>query len=145
MIKRKKFDPRHLDGLEPTSVFFGENGINTKEHFMDHPHNFAHTLYTEDDLCLGAVGGTVLWAGVAEVWAIFSKHIYTCPVQFTKGVLSVIQDYEQALTLHRVQAYVLEGEAMAYRWATTLGFASEGLLKAFGEDRRNYNIMARVR
>lgn len=139
MIKTVTYHQEHIKLFTPAAGFAKDiahhpNGI---------PCQYGHTLLLGNEI-LGCVGGNVYWNGVAEVWAFFSESIRKYPLEFTKTVRRLVAFYEQELILHRMHFYVREEFEMAMRWAKTLGFKNEGLMKCFGIDGSNYFMFART-
>lgn len=140
MIRSINFHPEHMSMFHPTEVFLGEAAHNNAPRDCQ----YAHTLMN-DDTIIGCVGGRKIWNGVAEVWTLFSNSIYKNPIELTKTIEKCLCYYEEALALHRMQAYVKVGYPMAQRWAETLGFVCEGTLRKHGVDGSDYYMMGRVK
>lgn len=142
MIERIQFDPGHLAEIDPAPIFEGET--HEKTGYFDNPNAYAHTLVVDGKI-LGCLGGELMWAGVAEVWALFDKRVRDHAFGITKVARDTLDFYERELNLHRLQAAVKPGFHYAYKWAKTLGFAHEGTMYKYGQDGSNYWRMARVR
>jgi RimJ/RimL family protein N-acetyltransferase len=139
MIRVVQFHHEHLKLFTPTRIFMGE----TSDGQESSNSGYAHTILNDDTL-IGCVGGVVVWKGVAEVWCCFSEAIHQNPLAVTRTIHDFLGEYRTKLNLHRIQAYVRVGYPMAKRWAESLGFVEEGILKGMGVDKGDYYMMAQV-
>jgi hypothetical protein len=89
-----------------------------------------------------AVGGlAILFAGVAEAWCVIGEAPALPLVRSLRRLL----DLETAmLGLHRIQAHARADADGACRLLVHLGFAAEGLARAFGPDRSDHVLYGRV-
>ena len=89
-------------------------------------------------------GGIVpLWPGVAEGWALSSKHIFDYKIK----AASLIKKRMDYLCVNnkiiRLQTAVKEEFLTGVRFAQWLGLEKEGLMKYYGLDQTNYWRMAK--
>ena len=91
--------------------------------------------------CFGAYR---IWSGMGEAWMISDDAARYRPIQMTKAARYFIDIVSVYLALHRLQITVKNSDKRALRWATALGFESEGLLKKFGPDGSDFFMMART-
>jgi RimJ/RimL family protein N-acetyltransferase len=98
-----------------------------------------------DGKIIGCGGVRILWSGVGEAWALFSKDITGCPKEayyyIHKFLHKIIRDWR----LHRVQAHVRTDVPVAVRYLENLGFEKEGLMSKFDTDKRDHFLYALVR
>lgn len=137
MIEVRIFEMTDLLEIQPSKVFRSEQAfLNTRS-------QFGHTILI-DGKPVAAMGGNVIWPGVAEVWAFMSDDIRKNPLGVTRIARDLLSSYEGAQHLHRMQCYVRPDFPMAVRWAETLGFVREGLLRKIGHDGTDQWLMGRV-
>lgn len=89
---------------------------------------------------IGMAGIFERWAGVGLAWALLSED-------FACHRLSAFKLMKRALDvspLIRIEAQVAAGHTEGERLLAHLGFAKEGLMRKFWQD-RDYNLFARVR
>jgi len=82
-----------------------------------------------DDAPIGCGGFQECWPGRSIAWAVLSEAAGAWMMPLTRAV-------RRGLALHpaeRIEAQVLEGFSPGLRWATLLGFESEGVLKRYYE------------
>lgn len=96
------------------------------------------------DMAIGIVGISPLNNGVAEVFSILTDNIKFIPILFHKTMKTLLQSYIDLMKLHRVQCTVREGYESGIKWANSLGFTAECLMKKYGPDKQNYWLFARV-
>lgn len=98
-----------------------------------------------DGRVLGCGGVRILWDGVGEAWALFSKEIARHPREayyyVNKFLKRIVKDWK----LHRVQAHVRADVPMAKRYLKNLGFKEEGLMKKFSKDKIDHYLYSLVR
>lgn len=95
--------------------------------------------------CIVACGGVdVVWKGVGEAWTILSRHIDRFKLSLHKSALRCIGEVTETYRLHRVQAHVIKGDEKAMRWINRLGFHPEAVLTAYGPNREDYIVYARL-
>jgi len=92
--------------------------------------------FVQDGKTYAAIGGAILWKGVAEVWALIAPGI--SPYWLHRTTLSTINQAFEEYGIHRLQADVAKDWIRGCRWAQALGFQAEGVLHFYGPDRRDY-------
>ena len=146
MIKVRLFDMAHLERIEPKSgVFNGKDAIRQKLVAMqDNEDCHIRTLFMGDEP-VAIVGIAENWPGVGECWSFLSDDVRRAPLAFTKALIALLDLYGQSLSLHRVQMTVRASFIEGIKFAQTLGFRSEGLLRKYGPDQADYLMFARVK
>lgn len=92
-----------------------------------------------------AVGGVVvLWPGVGEAWMLTTPGVERYPQFLCRSAVTAIEAAVLTHGLHRVQVSVGCKNTRAIRFAIWLGFESEGICKAYGPDRQDYERLAWV-
>jgi hypothetical protein len=90
----------------------------------------------EGERIVGAAGLILLWPGVAQAWAVFSRSFpgLSAHRAIVKGFAGLID----SCRLHRIQAQVLASFEAGHEWVKRLGFEYEGPKKKYGPDRQDY-------
>ena len=92
-----------------------------------------------------AVFGSVkIWRGVEEMWMLCEERARKFPVVMTKAGRMFLLHRVIAGNLHRIQATVRCDDLRAIRWAESLGLDFEGVMRRYGADQMDYQIMART-
>lgn len=92
-----------------------------------------------------AVFGSVsIWRGVEELWMLCEERARKYPVLMTKAGRIFLLHRVIAGNLHRIQATVRCDDLSAIRWAESLGLEYEGVMRRYGADQMDYQIMART-
>lgn len=137
------YDPAHLDGMRVKSVFESVEFVRARiDHRIGTEGFFAWTL--TGDKPIAVVGLQQLCPGVGEVWSVTSEAIHECPIAFHRSVLDVLHHYELKLELHRLQLTVRASFVDGIRWAKSLGFTQEAVMKKYGPNQEDYCLFARI-
>tara|TARA_R110000803_G_scaffold39871_1_gene85968 strand:+ start:22 stop:501 length:480 start_codon:yes stop_codon:yes gene_type:complete len=92
---------------------------------------------------VAAFGIKPIWAGLAEMWMIPGTDIRRHTISIVRGAKvltdSAIQDYD----LKRLQIAVRVENDTAFRFAKSLNFGVESIMKRFGPEGADYYMMAR--
>jgi len=136
MIKVIPFQPEHLEQVD-----FKEN-YNKSEC----PKTVMNTAFTlvKDDKILAILGGFPFVPGVIHFWALISKEVRKCPIEFHKECLKVLEWYEKHEKPRRIQWEVDVNYEMGWRWAEALGLQREGIMRKWGQDGTDHYLYARV-
>ncbi len=138
------FESAHLDSLIPRDVFSVEPDIASRIiSAAEHKNNHVGTVMCGDS-AIAVIGITPIWKGVAEVWSMTSERVRECPIAFHRLVLSMIDQYQHTLGLHRVYMHVKFGFHEGVRWANALGFKCEGLMKKMAQDGSDILLFGRT-
>lgn len=144
MINLVVAEASHLDLFKASDVFLGEPfARDAIQRALERNLGFAYTCFMGTEV-LGCIGGYRLWEGVAEIWAWLSDAIKKYPVAFTRRVLHSLEYHQVKLNLHRYQMSARVDAPKAERWARTLGFQREGLMRRYGQDGSDYILMSRT-
>jgi hypothetical protein len=93
---------------------------------------------------IAALGVWPQWPGVGRAWTMLSPEALLYPKTlhgWAKATLAAIMERDR---LHRVEAVVRSGHTAGHRWVRRLGFRREGELVAYGMDRSNFHLYARI-
>lgn len=97
-----------------------------------------------DGRVVGSAGFAVHFGGRAEAWCFLSDGIpMRAWVALHRAVASRVAQLS-ALGVHRVEASAAVGWLPGRRWLELLGFECEGVMRAYGPDRRDFFRFARV-
>lgn len=144
MIKVIPYKNGHVDLLDPTTIFTGDEQVLEYIDVMDNAEGCKlHSLIYQDKVI--AINGIMeKWRGLAEVFSFSSSKIKDCPVAFHKKSLEMLDFYIKEMKLHRVQAPVRVAFEEGHRWVKGLGMKYESKIYAYGPDREDYNMYARI-
>lgn len=135
-IKVIGFDPKHLDQ------------IDLKENYAqgECPKTVMNTAFTlmRGDTIIAILGGFPFVPGVIHFWALISKQVRSCPIDFHKTCLDVLNWYEENEKPRRIQWEVRADYPMGCKWAESLGLKREGLMAKWGPDGADHYLYARV-
>lgn len=142
MIKVTTALPCDVDGLELSEIFEHADALMYgKLAIMDGAPAFS---IFDDDKLLGIVGGIYYFPGVAEVFALLSKDIKGSR-GFHKAVKTLVDGAFEEFKVHRLQMVVRADFTMGKKWASSLGFEPEGLMKKYGPNGDDYVLFGRVK
>lgn len=98
--------------------------------------------YTYGGRVIAAMGFMLIWDGVIQGWVVPTVYVADVPVAFAKTVKRYVESVAETFKCHRFQtgSYV---DPLHKRWMKFLGFESEGVLKQFTPDKRDYENYAR--
>ncbi len=104
----------------------------------------AVALEDENKNLCGVMGFHLIWGGVASIGAVLTPHFTAQPVAAVKVTRKLLDKFERAFDLHRIEMYVQTDYKTGHRWARALGFQPEGVLRKFGPDGKDHTIYGRV-
>lgn len=139
----KPFQPWHfeyLNGVDPDGMehdvarLYASNYAN---------YGYAFTVIDGGEI-VGCAGVVVMWKGVAEVWALFSKQAKLANPWFlhrkSKLILdNILRDHE----FHRVQAIVNLTDEQALQWIYALGFDLECIMRKYNSNQSDSGVFIR--
>lgn len=120
------FDPAHILAMEIQPHQAWMRDALTSDYGAFLARSIAETIW-HDGRPLACYGGTLLWPGNTEVWAIFSSKVGTAMPAVTNAARALIDANPQP----RLQAYVDAEFAPGLRWMFQLGFKVEGKHTAY--------------
>ena len=145
MIEVRDFSPEHLNEIKNRKqVFSSEDGLDDRFVSIYHsPGSIMFSLF-HNSKCIGVLGGAFVWGGVMHVFTLLSEDVRECPIEFHKKVKDIIDKSFEHLNLHRMQMEVRVGYFEGSRWAKSLGFSVEGVMKMYGVDQQDYYLFGRT-
>lgn len=139
-----EFKIEHLDIIRQKSVFNSKALVREKiEKLATLPYCHIATIMDGDNP-LAILGIINHRPGFGEAWSITSEDVKKKPIAFHKAVLSLMSYFETYLSICRLQIDVKESFSEGIRWAESLGFECEGLMKHYDVDGSNHYLYARV-
>jgi hypothetical protein len=90
------------------------------------------------------VGVILFWGGVGEMWALFDHQARKMPSTMVKCALSFIDIAMRYLHLHRLQITVRTDDSRAIRYAKSLYFETECVMRKYGPDKVDSYLMTRL-
>jgi RimJ/RimL family protein N-acetyltransferase len=93
---------------------------------------------------IGSAGVFQVWPGVGEAWSFFTPEIRNHPFFLHRIALKMLPLIIEAGGFHRIYCNIWSEFGDALRWAERLGFCSEGLMRKFTPDQRDYYRYAKV-
>lgn len=131
----EQFHMEHLKGFKAVGVE-DEELERSMEFNLAYPHfRSALTLLNDHGETIALFGKNQISNGVVEVWLIPSTKIQEHGKSIVKTLRAIVDITLQESHIHRVQMAVL---ASHRKWAETLGFEYEGLVKNYHDNQDHY-------
>ena len=103
----------------------------------------AFTLLDDNvPICSGGIIPT--WLGSAQGWVISSKRIFRNKIKASRLIKERTDLLCANNKIWRLQTAVKANFKTGIRFAEFLGFKNEGLMRAYGPDKTDYYLMARI-
>jgi len=134
MIKVITYQPEHLEKLDLQD--------SQKSESSPVIHGQAIT-FMKDETVLAIVGGFMFGTQVLQGWALISSRVSSNRFGFHKTVKMFIPYIMERLGVQRLQISVLCGNMVAWKWARSLGFECEGIMRKYGPEGADYWLFAR--
>lgn len=142
MIKAVNFKEEHLDQM------LNRRGSTSLESLKENIRSMGDRAVVKtlvlDDKILGVLGFNLVHTGVIECWSILSDLIKDHYVSFHKSVLALLHYVEDKMKPHRVQVMVDSNFETGKKWAESLGFVCETILKMYGPLKQDYCVYVRL-
>lgn len=97
-----------------------------------------------DDKVVAVSGVYVLHKGVAEAYAFLDPEVRKVPFGIHRAVKRGLLTLQAKHQFHRIQMNVEHGFLAGYRWAESLGFEQEGVMRQYGSDKKTFTRFARI-
>lgn len=144
MIKVIPFKPGHQDFLKPKAIYDRfPTLLERLDVVYENPNVYPYTLVLQNQP-IAIAGLNTLLEGVADVWAVVSDDVRRRPLEFHKRILQLIETGVEKLGLRRIQMTVHEDHEEGHRWAKSLGFRDEALLRKYGPLGTDMVLYARI-
>ena len=93
---------------------------------------------------LAIVGIIKLSTGVVECFAFLAEGFERHAISLHKNILRMLE-YVEKMGYHRIQLTVVDGFEKAEKWAKSLGFEKEGLMRGYDLNKKSHYLYARVK
>jgi hypothetical protein len=80
---------------------------------------------------IAVVGMSLIWKGVATIWAYIGESVSKYKKSFIQIVMSLLFESVCVLDLHRVDVHCPDGDCSLTRWFEYLGFKKDCLLQKY--------------
>ena len=129
------FKPEHLQKIHVKDIHAGEvpNTVMT----------YAKTIMDEDHP-VAIIGGFRFTPSVIHLWALVSDDVRKRPIAFHKLVKNLLAYLCKQHHLKRIQMDVKADYLEGQKWAESLGFKQEGLMRGFGVHGEDFYLYGRV-
>lgn len=135
MVSVIPYTPEHFDQMELRQCH--------KDEKIQRPEGVRAVTFIFQDKPIAIAGALEFIPGVLVAWSLLSDKIKECPIGFHRAMLYLIDFYLEA-GYRRIQITVRQDYEMGWRWAKTLGFKCEGIMRKYGPDGSDYLMFARV-
>jgi len=144
-LRTLAYKPGHLDCLEAKAVFSDQETVERAFSVMTTTPGCMLTTIFNGRVPIAVVGMRIFREGYAEVYSLISVRAKDFPVSFHRTILALLDQHEAQHSLRRVQMTVKAGHPENERWAESLGFQFEGVLRAFDADGTDHVLFSRVK
>ncbi len=135
MIEVVDYLPEHLERIKLKACHNGERPNKIS--------GVAVTILSGEDP-LAIIGWYFISKGVVQIWAFLSDAITPVKKSFHKEVLSLLRWAFDSHPVQRIQISVVYGYTTGWKWARSLGFSCEGIMKKYGPSGNDYWLFART-
>lgn len=151
MINVVPFEMEHIEQLFPKlrdhdaqimELHGGQDAIRKMFHYMVKV-GVINTFICEDEV-IAIWMFLQKWPGVAQCHAWTGKGVDRMPKEFWRACQRGLESAQEAIGLHRLEAYVRADNPYGYRWLTRLGFNVEGLLSQHDVDKVDAYLLGRT-
>jgi hypothetical protein len=97
-----------------------------------------------DGATIGCGGVVPRWRGVGEVWIAVADELRARPLLLVRETLRCINMIHKHGGFHRLQMNIQAQDTGLQRWAESLGFTFEGVMKQYGADKLDHHLYARI-
>jgi len=146
-LKTVPFQSKLLDRMELKD--FDKQSFNQFDNYYDYMDQLSISgesfSVLEDNykpmLCWGIVP---YWKGVAELWMIPNICLPKYKFKFHKTALKFLEHAAERYKLHRMQVSVHSLNIISCKWIEKCLFLKEGILKNYGQDKKDWILYARL-
>lgn len=141
-LRLEYFKLLDLDSFNPKDEYY--NLYEDMSKALDNPNIDMFTMWKGGEvICI--LGINHLRAGVGEIWLISGVLIDENKFKFYKCVTIIINKYLHGdMGIHRLQMAIEKNWSKGIRWAKSLGFIYEGLMKAYDLNKVDHLLFAKV-
>jgi len=142
-MKVMAYKEGHLDFLIPKEGYFEDKGL-IAEAIKDLTDTVAVTV-VKNRIVVAVFGITQKRKGIFECWSMIGNEVKRNPIEFYRTVKSLIKEYEEKLNIVRLEMTVKHNLRDACKFAASLGFDQEGLMRKYGLNGEDYFLYARTK
>ncbi len=135
------FQSAHADKIisigefENSSVDYPTDALETKDAWTG--------FHNDQPIVCGGINP--IWEGVADVWIIMKKGSNKHKFFMLKNIKEKFEETITKRNYHRVQAVVRSDFTHGLRFAKRFNMTSEGVMKKYGPDGKDYIMVARIK
>jgi len=144
VIKVRKYQSGDSERIIPKGVYSIHSDLKERTEKLAALPNVEVFCICDDDLIIGIVGATIIWNGVAEIWAVMSEKVKEYKVTTFKACWDLIDWFSKKHEIHRFFVTVSNDYEVGQRFMRRLGFIKECVMKRYGPDGSDFCMMARV-
>ncbi len=138
------FEPSHLASLRLQAAQAYLQPLMARPEYgaaMVGPHAWSGAA---DGRIVGCAGVLAQWPGRAICWALLSRDLRTHDFQRVHRKVTAVLARVHAEGTRRIETSVDAGFDAGHRWVRALGFAPEGLMRAYSPEGRDHLLYARI-
>jgi hypothetical protein len=144
-VRIRPFRPEDVDAVRPLAVTASERAFpNWRAQVLMAAEAGPAWTAEIDGVPIGYAGMGVAWRGRAQAWCILGDAIPKRAWVALGGAVQSRMAQMRALGVWRIEAEVLHGYLPGHRWVRMLGFAHEGVARAYGPDGHDFHRYALV-
>jgi hypothetical protein len=143
MTKVIPYQPGHIDFMVLRDCFSGE-GVEEALREMRTTDYLEMRTVVINNMPAAIVGVYNPRDGYATTFAAITDLIQSEPIAFHKTVIALLGEQILKRKLRRVEITVKHDFEQGKKWAESLGFEQEGLLRKYGPNGEDYFMYARV-
>lgn len=132
----------HIKTIAPKKIFL-ENPFLEEEYKVAIKAGQAISMLV-NGVVVAIIGVVIVNKATAEVWSITSEEVKKHPIEFQRNVTALLEAYKNVAKIKRLQITVRSDFNEGTRWAESLGFVKEGLMKKYGSDGHDHYLYGRV-
>ena len=146
MIEARNYQSGDVRKLKPRDIYGAEADIFDRTDFLGTSTNsVAYTLVdSKTSEVIAIVGMTMLWQGVADLWAVTSDLVDQYPLAFVRKCRKLLKVFFTHAGIHRWNTYVRCDFVKGHKFTKSLGFEFECKLRKFGPDGSDFYFFSRV-
>ena len=110
---------------------------------VDYPTDAWTGFHNDQPIVCGGINP--IWEGVADVWIIMKKGSNKHKFFMLKNIKEKFEETITKRNYHRVQAVVRSDFTHGLRFAKWFNMTSEGVMKKYGPDGKDYIMVARIK
>lgn len=143
MIKYIPTTKDHFANIVVKPIFEGTSYDDVLPLLLGAESHMFLTMIDGKGMPLAIFGGRIMWSGVLNAFSVISVHVHENPIEFHKSVLGLIELVAGTGKFRRIQITVNNEYDAGLKWARSLGFEFEGLMRKWGRNGKDHALFAR--